>query len=94
MAGKFASGLALFSLGLGLAEALMPKTMAKAIGIDENDSGAIRALGLREVGHGLSIMMAEKPTPRSGHVSAAMPSTLRFSGTRRLTTDRTRLALR
>ena len=48
MAGKFASGLALFSLGLGLAEALMPKTMAKSIGIDENDSGAIRALGLRE----------------------------------------------
>ena len=62
MAGKFASGLALFSLGLGLAEALMPKTTANAIGVDENSSGAIRALGLREIGHGLSIMMSQKPT--------------------------------
>ena len=62
VAGKFASGLALFSFGLGLAEALMPRTMAKAIGVDESQSGAIRALGLREIGHGLSIMMSQKPT--------------------------------
>jgi len=62
VAGKFASGLALFSLGLGLAEALMPRTMAKMIGIDEDQSTAIRALGLREIGHGVSIMMSQKPT--------------------------------
>jgi len=62
LAGKFASGLALFSLGLGLAEALMPKTMAKAIGVNEDQGGAIRALGLREIGHGLSIFMSQKPT--------------------------------
>jgi len=62
MAGKFATGLAFFSLGLGLAEALMPKTMANAIGVNEDSSGAIRALGLREIGHGLSIMMGQKPT--------------------------------
>lgn len=61
-AGKFASGLALFSIGLGLAEALMPKTMAKAIGVDEDQSTNIRALGLREIGHGISIMMSQKPT--------------------------------
>jgi len=61
-AGKFASGLALFSLGLGLAEALMPGQMAKMIGVDEDQSSAIRALGLREIGHGISIMMSQKPT--------------------------------
>src|SRR4051812_24476110 len=61
-AGKFASGLALFSLGLGLAEALMPGKMAKMIGVDKNQSGTIRALGLREIGHGISIMMSQKPT--------------------------------
>jgi hypothetical protein len=61
-AGKFASGLALFSIGLGLAEALMPKTMARAIGVDEDQSTTIRALGLREIGHGISIMMSQKPT--------------------------------
>ena len=63
-AGKFASGLALFSLGLGLAEALMPGKMAKMIGVDENQSGVIRALGLREIGHGISIMLSQKPTPQ------------------------------
>jgi|1185.fasta_scaffold236243_1 hypothetical protein len=61
-AGKFASGLALFSLGLGLAEALIPNTMAKMIGVAEDQSTAIRALGLREIGHGLSILMSQKPT--------------------------------
>jgi hypothetical protein len=62
MAGKMATGMGLFSLGLGLAEALMPGTMAKMIGVDEDQSGAIRALGLREIGHGISIMMGQKPT--------------------------------
>jgi hypothetical protein len=62
MAGKFASGLALFSLGLGLAEALMPNTMARTIGVDEDQSTAIRALGLREIGHGISIIISQKPT--------------------------------
>jgi hypothetical protein len=61
-AGKFASGFALFSLGLGLAEALMPGTMARMIGVNEDQSGTIRALGLREIGHGVSIMMGQKPT--------------------------------
>ena len=68
-AGKFASGLGLFSLGLGLAEALMPGTMAKAIGVDESQSNAIRALGLREIGHGISIMTSQKPTgPARGKI--------------------------
>jgi hypothetical protein len=62
VAGKLATGLAFFSLGLGLAEALMPKIMAKAIGVDEEESTTIRLLGLREIGHGLSIFMSQKPT--------------------------------
>jgi hypothetical protein len=62
MAGKMATGMGLFSLGLGLAEALMPGTVAKMIGVDEGQSGALRALGLREIGHGISIIMGEKPT--------------------------------
>lgn len=62
MAEKLATGMGLFSLGLGLAEALMPGTMARMIGVDEDQGGAIRALGLREIGHGISIMMGQKPT--------------------------------
>jgi hypothetical protein len=62
VAGKLATGMAFFSLGLGLAEALMPKMMANAIGVDEEESTTIRLLGLREIGHGLSILMSQKPT--------------------------------
>jgi len=61
-AGKLAGGLALFSIGLGLAEALAPGAMARLIGVDEDQSTAIRALGLREIGHGVSILMSQKPT--------------------------------
>jgi hypothetical protein len=61
-AGKLASGLALFSIGLGLAEALAPGAMARLIGVDQGQSTAIRALGLREIGHGVGILMSQKPT--------------------------------
>jgi hypothetical protein len=60
--GKLASGLALFSIGLGLAEALAPGAMARLIGVDQDHSTAIRALGLREIGSGVGILMSGKPT--------------------------------
>jgi len=61
-AGKFATGLALFSVGLGLAEALAPGAMARLIGVDDDQRNNIRTLGLREIGHGAAIMMSQKPT--------------------------------
>jgi len=61
-AGKLASGLALFSIGLGLAEALAPGAMARLIGVDQDQTSNIRALGLREIGHGAAILMSNKPT--------------------------------
>ncbi|HEX2639446.1 MAG TPA: hypothetical protein VHL50_02695 [Pyrinomonadaceae bacterium] len=61
-AGKLAGGLALFSIGLGLAEALAPGAMARLIGVDKDQSTTIRALGLREIGHGIGILMSQKPT--------------------------------
>ncbi|MFN6963399.1 MAG: cyclase dehydrase [Pyrinomonadaceae bacterium] len=61
-AGKLANGLAMFSIGLGLAEALAPGAMARLIGVDEDQRNNIRALGLREIGHGAAILMSQKPT--------------------------------
>jgi hypothetical protein len=94
-AGKLASGIALFSLGLGLAEALMPKTMTRAIGVDENQSGVIRALGLREIGHGLSIMMAQKPTAQMWARVGGDAIDLAYLGSQAANkeTDKTKLAI-
>lgn len=50
-----------FSIGLGLAEALVPKTMAKAIGAEGYDA-VVCAFGLREIATGIGILDGERPT--------------------------------
>jgi uncharacterized membrane protein len=53
-----AIGLGCVSLGLGLAEVLAPRALARLIGAREDDHTAaqLRALGAREIGTGLAIL--------------------------------------
>ena len=77
--GQLARGLGWFSLGLGLAEVTAPGTMARLIGIPEEDEASasmLRALGAREIAHGVSILMRADSAPRLWarvHTSRARP---------------------
>lgn len=51
---QLARGLGWFSLGLGLAELLAPRGVAKVAGV-RGGTGLIRLLGLREIAHGIAI---------------------------------------
>jgi uncharacterized membrane protein len=59
-AGQLARGLAWFSIGLGLAELLAPRGVAKISGVHRRNSGLIRVMGLREIAHGVAIFMQGK----------------------------------
>jgi uncharacterized membrane protein len=52
---RLARGLGWFSLGLGLAEVLAPRGVAKAAGVGGDNAAFIRLMGLREIAHGLGI---------------------------------------
>jgi len=57
--------LGYFSLGLGLAEFLMPTVMARVVGIrnpDDRNRSTVRLMGLREIGHGIAILSNQQPT--------------------------------
>jgi uncharacterized membrane protein len=55
---RLAIGLGWFSIGLGVAEVAAPGRVARLIGIAPDDRAmtALRALGAREIGHGLAIL--------------------------------------
>jgi hypothetical protein len=57
-----ARSLGWFSIGLGLAEVLMPRMMARALGLQSGE-GVVRAYGLREIATGVGILTAKDPTP-------------------------------
>ncbi|MGZ8260435.1 MAG: hypothetical protein ACXWUL_07785 [Caldimonas sp.] len=57
-----ARALAWFSIGLGLAELAMPRTLARAAGMP-NVPRLTRAYGLREIGTGIGILTSKDPTP-------------------------------
>jgi hypothetical protein len=57
-----AEGLGWFSLGLGLAELLAPRGIARALGMEER-TGLIRAYGAREIAAGIGILTQKDPTP-------------------------------
>lgn len=50
-----------FSLGLGLAEIIAPRSIAQVIGVGTNHGGFIRSLGVREVASGLGILARRAP---------------------------------
>ncbi len=57
-----ARGLAWFGIGLGLAELLAPRAVARAAGL-ERHARLIQAYGMREILAGLMILAAEEPEP-------------------------------
>lgn len=57
-----AQGLGIFSIGLGLAEVLAPRAVARAAGLDGHE-GVVRAYGAREIATGLAILTSHDPTP-------------------------------
>ena len=59
---KLAKGLGWFSIGLGLTEMLAPEWLARQIGVDENRSALLRAMGAREAVTGVGVLVAERPT--------------------------------
>jgi uncharacterized membrane protein len=59
---QLARGLGWFSIGLGLAELLAPRGIAKIAGV-RGGTGLIRLLGLREIAHGVAIFaQGKRPT--------------------------------
>jgi hypothetical protein len=53
---QLARNLGIFSIGLGLAEILAPRQIARLIGIGEGHETTLQLLGVREVASGLGIM--------------------------------------
>jgi len=62
-AAPLARGLGWFSIGLGLAEAIMPATMARMTGMQGYEP-VLRLFGLREIATGIGILAG--PGPASG----------------------------
>jgi len=60
-----ARGLGWFSIGIGLAELVMPRQIENLLGLDHDAStrGTIRALGARELCHGAAILTEDRPSP-------------------------------
>src|SRR5215211_9385342 len=57
-----ARGLGWFSSGLGLAEVIAPRALARALGMEGTET-VIRAYGMREIATGIGILASEDPTP-------------------------------
>ena len=58
---RIATGLGWFSIGLGLAEVLAPKGLAKLIGTQGKHTVLIRFMGLREIAAGVGILTNRRP---------------------------------
>jgi uncharacterized membrane protein len=60
---SLADFLGVFSIGLGLAQVLAPQTMSKICGIDdaEGNTPVMRALGMREITHGIAVLSKQQP---------------------------------
>ena len=54
---QLARGLGWFSIGLGLAELLAPRAMAKITGVRRENAGLIQLFGIREIASGVAIFM-------------------------------------
>ncbi len=58
----WAYGLGLFGIGLGLAELMAPRRLARMIGAPSEHNGLIRLMGLREIAAGVAIFKQRSPT--------------------------------
>jgi Predicted integral membrane protein len=63
-ADKLAQGLGWFSIGLGTAQILAPRVMSRLVGVKDadNNTGLMRALGVREIAAGIGLLADPKPT--------------------------------
>ena len=61
-ADTLARGLGWFSIGLGLAEVLAPRTLTRALGLQGHER-LVQAYGLREIATGVGILAARNPAP-------------------------------
>jgi hypothetical protein len=59
---RMARGLGWFSLALGAAELLAPRSLARWLGM-ESQAELIRLYGMREIANGVAILSQEDPTP-------------------------------
>src|SRR5918995_4966688 len=61
---SLADFLGYFSIGLGLAELVAPTLMSRLIGVkhpDDRTRSTMRLMGVREIGHGISILSKQQP---------------------------------
>jgi hypothetical protein len=58
---KLAKGLGWMGIGLGLIEMLAPEWLARQIGVDEDRTALLRAMGAREVVIGGVVLMENRP---------------------------------
>ncbi|MEH6387888.1 MULTISPECIES: transcriptional regulator [Pseudomonas] len=59
---KAARSLGWLSIGLGVAELLMPRALASTVGLPGR-AGLLRLYGLREIATGVGLLMTDKPAP-------------------------------
>lgn len=57
-----ARGLGWFSIGLGLAQLLVPRLVSRAVGVHDR-TALVRACGARELATGVAILAARDPAP-------------------------------
>lgn len=57
-----AQGLGWFSIALGTAEMMAPRTFTRAFGMEDHE-GLVRAYGMREIATGIGILAARNPAP-------------------------------
>jgi len=60
---KIMRGLGWFSIGLGVAEIVAPRSLAKLIGLRGNYDGLLRAVGAREIASGIGILTQRPYAP-------------------------------
>jgi len=67
---QLARGLGWFSIGLGLTQLLAPKWLERTIGLRNDRTGLMRALGARETMAGMGVLFSDKPVvPLWGRVA-------------------------
>src|SRR5437660_11138042 len=61
---EVARGLGWASIAIGASEILAPRQLQRAMGIGNGENtGILRALGVREIMHGVDILSHDDPTP-------------------------------
>jgi hypothetical protein len=63
MTRDLARGLGWFSIGLGMAELLAPRAVARATGMHRRNERLLQAYGMREIAAGIGLLTAKNPAP-------------------------------